>query len=76
MTSDDPFPAKYDQAADDNLVERLGKALALAKVLQAEFNAIRRHTLWVKWGATTESLLAHLEIDLQYLQQEFEQIRG
>lgn len=71
-----PELVRYDQAADDDLVERLRKNIALARVVQAEFNAIRRHTLWVRWGATTESLLAHLEIDLQYLQQEFEQIRG
>lgn len=68
--------AQFSNEAD--LVDRLGKALALAKIVEQEFKSIRLRSLMIgaDWGSTTESLLAHLELDLDWLQKEFGRIWG
>lgn len=70
--------APYHVVKADNLVDRMSKALALAKVVEEEFKEIRRESLMigVEWSSSVESLLAHLELDLDWLRKEFSQVRG
>lgn len=68
------FPAqRYDK-----LLLKFQQTLALTKVVKNSFQEIRRESLalGVEWSSNVESLLAHLEIDLDWLQKEFKQIRG
>jgi hypothetical protein len=75
---DPSYVARFPQAEADNLVERLRHTLALAAVVHENFRQIRGESLsiGVEWSSTVESLLAHMEIDLSWLQKEFKQIGG
>lgn len=68
------FPIeRYDQ-----LLNKFQQTLALTEVVKNNYQEIRREslTLGAEWSSNVESLLAHLEIDLDWLQKEFKQIRG
>ena len=70
---------EWSHATETNkLVDKMNKALALAKVVESEFKEIRRESLMlgVEWSSNVESLLAHLELDLHWLQKEFQRSRG
>lgn len=69
---------RYPREREASLIERLQQTLALAAVVRDNFRSIRGESLMIgaEWSPTIESLLAHMEIDLDWLQKEFKQIGG
>ncbi len=74
MTAVGRFPEERAEA----LLEKFQQSLALAAVVSTNLKEVRVESLMlgIEWSSNVESLLAHLEIDLDWLQKEFKQIRG
>lgn len=69
---------EYPKAEEDGLVTRLAKALVLTELLTKEYQEIRNKSLMLgaDWSSTLESLLAHMEIDLDWLRRETKKLMG
>jgi hypothetical protein len=78
MNKDYLATARFPQHEEDDLIGKLKRNIALMNLLEKDFKQIRGASLMlgVEWGATLESLLAHLEIDLRYIEAEVKKITG
>lgn len=68
----------FPQTEYDQMVAKFQQTLALTAIVTKNLREIRHDSLMlgVEWSSNVESLLAHLEIDLDWLQREFKKIRG
>lgn len=64
--------------AEEEVLGRLERAIAMSKVVVEEYKTVRLRILMlgIECPSSVESLLAHIEIDLDFLSKEFKQIRG
>lgn len=68
----------YPQHREDDLVMRLKRSVHVAGALSRELKEIRNQSLMlgVEWSSSLESLLAHMEIDLDWLGAEVKKLMG
>lgn len=68
----------YPQQQEDDLVMRLKRSVHVAGALSRELKEIRNQSLMlgVEWSSSLESLLAHMEIDLDWLGAEVKKLMG